>query len=215
MDTTKKFIAIRNGKLGQKIVASLKARHFDAYYFDDASGATDKILELVPSSDVVSWGGSMTIDALGIKEKLSGKGCAFIDRDTGKTPEERVELMRKSLTCDTFLSSTNAISEDGELVNVDGNGNRVAAMLFGPKQVIIVMGMNKVAHTLQDAYTRARTVASPLNNQRFGGKTPCFETGECRNCKSADSTCSFIVTMRLCKPAHRIKVILIGQDLGF
>jgi L-lactate utilization protein LutB len=127
-----------------------------------------------------------------------------------------MERMRQALLCDTFVAGTNALSEDGQLVNIDGNGNRVAAMIFGPKQVIIVAGMNKVTHTLEDAVVRARTVAAPANMQRFPGKkTPCSETGACGNCLSADSICTFIVTTRLCNPAGRIKIILIGKDLGF
>jgi L-lactate utilization protein LutB len=124
--------------------------------------------------------------------------------------------MRQALLCDTFLSGSNALSEDGQLVNIDGFGNRVAAMTFGPRQVIVVAGMNKVVKTLDDAVTRARTIAAPLNAQRFPNlKTPCNETGACANCLSPDSVCSFIVTTRLCKPAGRIKVILIGKDFGF
>jgi hypothetical protein len=123
--------------------------------------------------------------------------------------------MRKILLCDTFLCSSNAISEDGQLVNIDGNGNRVAAMIFGPRQVILVAGMNKVAKTLEDAYTRARTVAAPLATQRFPQrKLPCLETGSCANCTAPDSACTFIVATRLCNPAGRIKVILVGKDLG-
>jgi L-lactate utilization protein LutB len=197
-------------------VTALKSRHFGAYYFDDPDEAVKKIFELIPKDDVISWGGSYTVVSLRLRELAREKGYAVIDRDEAKSPEERGELMRKSLTCGTFLCSANAISEDGEIVNIDGIGNRVAATIFGPRQVIIVAGMNKAAHSLQDAYNRARSIASPTNNQRYpAGKNPCLETGACHNCKSADSLCSYIVTMRLCKPAERIKVVLIGTDLGF
>jgi L-lactate utilization protein LutB len=124
--------------------------------------------------------------------------------------------MRRALLCDTYLAGTNAISEDGQLVNIDGNGNRVAAMIYGPKQVIVAAGMNKVAKTLPDAVVRARNIAAPANVQRFPGlKTPCNETGSCADCLSPDTICSFLVTIRYCKPAGRIKVVLIGKDLGF
>jgi len=137
-----------------------------------------------------------------------------LDRDKASSPEERAEIMRRALACDTFLSGTNAISEDGQLVNIDGNGNRVAAMIYGPKQVIVVVGMNKVAKTYEDAVVRARTISAPLNAQRIPNlKTPCSENGSCANCQSADTICSFIVTTRFSK-AGRIKVILIGKDLG-
>jgi hypothetical protein len=123
--------------------------------------------------------------------------------------------MHQALLCGTFLCSSNAISEDGQLVNIDGNGNRVAAMIFGPRQVIVIAGMNKIAKTLEDAAGRARTVASPLTTQRFPTiNTPCQETGSCADCLVADSICSFIVRTRICKPAGRIKVILVGKDLG-
>jgi L-lactate utilization protein LutB len=144
------------------------------------------------------------------------KGYKVIDRDKAASPEERTELMRQALLCDTYLTGTNALTEDGQLVNVDGNGNRVAAMTFGPKQVIVVAGMNKVQKTLETACARARTIAAPVNVQRFQDlKTPCNETGACADCLSPDSICSFIVHTRLCKPKGRIKVILIGKDLGF
>ncbi|MDR3284557.1 MAG: lactate utilization protein [Treponema sp.] len=206
---------IRNAKLGVRVAKALEARHFEAWYVDSAAEAVGKALSLIPQTHTVSWGGSMTVDDLGIKQRLEERGNKIIDRDKATSKEERMELMRQALLCDTFLASSNAISEDGQLVNVDGFGNRVAAMIFGPCQVIVLAGMNKVVKTLDDATQRARTIASPLNMQRFTGlKTSCAETGGCANCMSLDSICSFIVTTRLCKPAGRIKVILIGEDLG-
>jgi L-lactate utilization protein LutB len=212
MDTP---ITLRNQKLGAKTVKALQNRFFDAWYFDDASEALEKIMSLIPKDHTVSWGGSFTLDEIGIKERLAQKGYKLLDRDKASSPEERVEISRQALLCDTFLAGCNAISEDGQLVNIDGFGNRVAAMIFGPRQVIIVAGMNKIAKSLDDALIRARTIAAPRNSQRFANnKTPCNETGSCADCTSPDSICSFIVTTRLCKPAHRIKVILIGNELG-
>jgi len=204
----------RYSKLGPKVVKALKARSFDAYYFDDESAAVDKLFSLIPKDHVVSWGGSMTLTDLQVQNRLEKEGYTVLDRDKAATPEERAEIMRRALTCDTFLAGTNAVSEDGQLINIDGNGNRVAAMIYGPKQVIVVIGMNKVAKTYEDALVRARTIAAPLNVQRFPNlKTPCNETGSCANCQSPDTVCSFIVTTRFSK-AGRIKVILIGKDLG-
>jgi len=152
---------------------------------------------------------------LGIQERLANEGYKLLDRDKASSPEERSEIMRRAMLCDTFLSGTNAVSEDGQLVNIDGYGNRVAAMIFGPKQVIVVVDMNKVARTYKDAVIRARTIAAPLNIQRFPNlETPCSETGSCADCLSPDTICSFFVTTRFCKPAGRIKVVLIGKDLG-
>ena len=210
------FIEQRYSKLGPLAVKALKSRSFDAYYFDETSDAAEKIISLIPKDHTVSWGGSMTMSALGIPERLAKEGYNLIDRDKAATPEDRFEAMRRALLCDTFLSGTNAISEDGQLVNIDGNGNRVAAMIFGPGQVIIAAGMNKVVKTLGDAVVRARTIAAPANVQRFKSlKTPCNETGSCADCLSSDTICSFFVTTRFCKPAGRIKVVLIGKDLGF
>jgi len=204
----------RYSKLGPKVVKALKARSFDAYYFDDEAEAVEKLFSLIPKDHIVSWGGSKTLVDLGIQERLVKDGYSVLDRDKASSPEERGEIMRRALTCGTFLSGTNAISEDGQLVNIDGNGNRVAAMIYGPKQVIVVAGMNKVAKTYEDALVRARTIAAPLNAQRFPNlKTPCNENGTCANCQSADTICSFIVTTRVSK-GGRIKVILIGKDLG-
>jgi len=208
-------IVLRNQKLGAQVVKALKNRFFDAWYVDDSAAALEKVVSLIPQYHVVSWGGSLTLDQTGIKEKLEQEGYKTIDRDKAPNREERFEIMRQALLCDTFLTGCNAISEDGQLVNIDGFGNRVAAMIFGPRQVIVIAGMNKLAKTLDDAIVRARTIAAPRNTQRFpDSKTPCNETGSCANCKSADSICSFIVTTRLCKPAGRIKVILVGEDLG-
>jgi hypothetical protein len=207
---------LRNQKLGPRVVKALQNRRFEAWYAESPGEAADKALSLIPKNGLVSWGGSLTIAALGIQERLAQGGYQILDRDTAKSPEERMDMMRRSLLCDTFLTSSNAISEDGQLVNIDGNGNRVAAMIFGPRQVIVVAGMNKVVKTLEDAYGRARTMAGPLNQQRFPSqKTPCNETGSCANCVVPDSICTFIVHTRLCKPAGRIKVILVGADLGF
>jgi L-lactate utilization protein LutB len=208
-------VETRNSKLGPKVAEALKKRFFDAWYFDDPAEAAGTIVYLIPKDHVVSWGGSMTVTSLGIQERLEKEGYKLLDRDKAPTPAERNELMRQALLCDTYLTSSNAISEDGQLVNIDGNGNRAAAMIFGPRQVIVVAGMNKVVKTLEDAMTRARTIAAPLNVQRFpNAKTPCNETGSCGNCISQNSICSYFVTIRLCKPAGRIKVILIGKDLG-
>ncbi|MDR2400593.1 MAG: lactate utilization protein [Deferribacteraceae bacterium] len=207
---------LRNSKLGPRVVDALKKRYFDAWYLDDLLGATDMVVSLIPKEHLVSWGGSMTIVGLGIQERLAKEGFNLIDRD--KAPldsEERMELMRKALLCDTFLCSSNAISEDGQLVNIDNYGNRTAAMIFGPKQVIVVAGINKVVKTVEDAMIRARTIAAPVNIQRFPSiATPCNKTGSCANCVTPDTVCNYFVTIRLCKPARRIKVILVGENLG-
>ncbi|MDR1210659.1 MAG: lactate utilization protein, partial [Spirochaetaceae bacterium] len=145
--TVKEIEDIRNEKLGAHVVAAFKKRRFDAWYFPFREDALKQLYSLIPGDHIVSWGGSLTMEALGIQKTASEK-YTVIDRDTAKTPEERTALMRKALICDTFITGANAISEDGQIVNIDGGGNRVAAMLYGPKQVIVVAGMNKVVKTL-------------------------------------------------------------------
>lgn len=202
-------------KAGPKVAEALNKRHFEAYYCPDRAAAVEKVLELISLEDTVSWGGAATVDELGVKEALRQRGQAVIDRDTAKDAQERQQMLKQALTCDTFLMGSNAISADGQLVNIDGTGNRVAALCFGPTQVVVVAGMNKVAGDLDGAMRRAREVAAPMNAQRFPLKTPCVANGLCGDCKGPDSICAQIVTTRLCKPAGRIKVVLVGEDLGF
>lgn len=201
-------------KSGPTLIKAMKKRQFDAYYCSTAEEAVEKVLELIPAGDVVSWGGVATVDQLGIKDRLRQRNQPLIDRDTAKTPDERMDMLRQALTCDTFLMSSNAISEDGQLVNIDGMGNRVAAMCYGPRQVVVIAGMNKVLGTLDDAIARARNIAAPANAQRFGIKTPCGLTGQCGDCTSPDCICSYVVVTRNSMVHERIKVILVGEDLG-
>ena len=202
-------------KAGPKVAEALNKRYFEAYYCSDRAEALEKILELIPQDHVVSWGGAATVDELGVKEALRQRGQAVIDRETAKDAQERQQMLKQALTCDTFLLGSNASSADVQLVNIDGTGNRVAALCFGPTQVVVVAGMNKVAGDLDGAMRRAREVAAPMNAQRFPLKTPCVANGLCGDCKGPDSICAQIVTTRLCKPAGRIKVVLVGEDLGF
>ena len=206
---------LRYDKLGPKVVKALESRFFEAWYFPESPAAVEKVFSLIPKTDTVSWGGSLTTTGLNLTTMAAEKGYKVIDRDKAASQEERWEMMRQALLCDTFLTGTNAITEDGQLVNIDGFGNRVAAMTFGPKQVIVVSGMNKVTQTVTDAFTRAKTIAAPANTQRFPNlNTPCNQTGACADCISPDCVCSYIVRTRICKPKGRIKVILIGKDLG-
>ena len=203
----------RSDKLGAKMVEALKKRHFEAYYCATGEEAKEKALSLIPEGHVISWGGSETLSQIGLLQEMRSGRYSVIDRDTARTPEERVDLMRKALLADTFLSSSNAISEDGQLVNIDGNGNRVAAMIYGPTNVILVIGLNKAVATVEDAVRRARHLAAPTNAQRFLPDTPCAHTGACADCTAQDCICAYIsVTSR---PAGKIKVILVGEVLGF
>ena len=209
------IIEKRNALLAKTVIANLEKRHFEAYYCPTSAEALQKALELMPEGSSVGWGGSVTIQDIGLTKAVHEKNYTVIDRDLAKSPEEAAELQRKCLLTDYFLTSTNAISEDGILVNIDGNGNRLAAMCFGPKNVIVVCGMNKVAQNLDAAISRARFTAATINAGRFDIKTPCKATGKCHNCISPDSICSKILITRTCRPVNRIKVILVGEELGF
>ena len=206
---------VRYDLLGAKVVENLQKRHFDAYYCETKEDALKKAIELIPKEDVVSWGGSVSIDEIGLLDYVK-KNYKVIDRDTAKSPEERVDLMRQSLLSDTFLMSTNAMTEDGVLVNIDGNGNRVAALCYGPKSVVMIVGINKVCKTLDDAVSRARNIVAPINIQRFKDlKTPCYLKGSCANCKSTESICNQVVITRMSRPVSKIKIVLVGEELGF
>lgn len=210
----------RNRILAETVIKNLKSRHFDAYFCEDKNALTEKIQELVSKEETVSWGGSMTLEETGLKAFFKDNGYKVIDRDSAKSREERLELVKQGIFSDVFFMSSNAISEDGILVNVDGTGNRVSALCYGPKRVIIVAGMNKIVKTEADALYRARNYAAPVNAVRIKGiyenmQTPCNVTGSCSDCKSDSSICVQTVTTRLSFPKGRITVILVNEILGY
>ena len=202
-------------KRGAVLVKNLKARHFDAFYCATKEDALEKALSLIPAGSTVGWGGSMSCQQIGLIDAVRGGDFRAIDRDACTTPEEREACMRRALLADTFLTSANALSLDGQMVNIDGNGNRVAAIVYGPRQVLVIAGMNKVEDSLDAAINRARTVAAPMNQQRFGLPNPCTTTGACADCKSETCICNHILVTRHCRPVGKIKFILVGEDLGF
>ena len=202
-------------KRGAILVKNLKSRHFDAYYCATKEEALEKALELIPNGATVGWGGVLSAHQIGLVEALHQGDYRPIDRDKCETPEEKLQAAKDSMFADVFLTGANALSLDGEMVNIDGTGNRVAAIIYGPKMVLVVAGMNKVEDTLDAAMIRARTVAAPMNKQRFDLQTPCEVTGTCGDCKSEGCICNQILITRNSKPAGRIKMILVGEDLGF
>ncbi len=203
-------------KRGEILVKNLRSRHFDAYYCANREIALETALSLIPQGASVGWGGTVTCQEIGLIDGVRNGNFHPIDRDKCATPEAREEAMRAALFSDVFLSGANAMSLDGQMVNIDGTGNRVAAIIYGPKTVLVVAGMNKVCDSLEEAIHRARSVASPMNCQRFAGKqTPCSVTGTCADCKSVDCICNQIVITRHCRPEGRIKFIIVGEDLGF
>ena len=201
-------------KSGIKVCENLKKHFFDAYYVDTKGDALKKSLELISKQDSVSWGGTITMEQIGLKQALIDNNYILIDRDTAKSPEERVELMHKALSCGTYIMSANAITSDGQLFNIDGNGNRVAAITYGPKNVIFVIGMNKVCQDAESALKRARSTAAPINTARFNISTPCSVDGVCHNCKSSDCICNYIHFLRN-SPRGKHQVILVGEDWGY
>lgn len=202
-------------KRAQVLLKNLKSRNFDAYYCPTGEDALEMALELIPTGSVVGWGGATSAQQIGLLDVLKTGDYREIDRDKAATPEERQQMMRQCLLSDVFVTGANALSLDGEMVNIDGIGNRVAAIVYGPKSVVVIAGMNKVADTLEDAVVRARNVAAPINKQRFAGESPCMVTGTCADCKSEGCICNQILVTRRSNPAGRIKMIIVGEELGF
>lgn len=201
-------------KRGSILVKNLQSRHFEAYYCADKEEALKKALELIPEGASVGWGGAMSCQQIGLMDALRAGHYRPMDRDLAKTPEQREQIMRDMFQADVFLTGANALSMDGQMVNIDGMGNRVAAIVYGPGSILVVAGMNKVEDSLEAAVNRARTVAAPSNNQRFNNDNPCSVTGTCANCKNIACICNQILITRHCRPAGRIKFILVGEDLG-
>lgn len=201
-------------KRGELLVKKLQERHFEAYYCQSKREALQKALELIPQGASVGWGGAMSAQQIGLMDAVKAGEYVALDRETAQTPEERAKIMEQCMHADVFLTGANALSMDGEMVNIDGAGNRVSAIIYGPKEILVIAGMNKVCDSLESAVIRARTVAAPMNQQRFLRKTPCTVTGTCADCKSLDCICNQIVITRGCRPAGRIKFILVGEELG-
>ena len=211
MATPKQLYYEKRGKI---LVKNLQSRHFEAYYCADKEEALKKALELIPEGASVGWGGAMSCEQIGLMEALKAGNYREMDRSLAKTAAEREQMMHDMLCADVFLTGANGLSLVGQMVNIDGLGNRVAAIVYGPKSIVVVAGMNKVEDTLEAAVTRARTVAAPSNNQRFDNDNPCSVTGACGNCKNVSCICNHILVTRHCRPAGRIKFILVGEDLG-
>lgn len=206
---------LRNERLAQTIIKNLKRRHIEGFYCPTGADAVNKVVELIEDGSSVTWGGTMTVRDLGIPEALKRRGTLeVIDRDLATTAEEKQSMYLRAFSTDVYLSSANAISEDGVIVNIDGNGNRVAAITWGPRKVIFVIGLNKVAQTVEAALARARSTASPINAARFDIKTPCQTDGVCHNCNSADSICNYVHFLRN-SPRGRHQVVLVGEELGY
>ena len=202
----------RNKLLSEKVIKGLGSRNMTGYYAENKEEALKIALDLIPKGSSVTMGGCMSANEIGLVDALKKGEYDFIDRYEAADPRE---AMLKAYDVDVYLASANAMTEDGVLVNIDGNSNRVSAIAYGPHKVVFIVGMNKICDDVDGAIKRARNVAAPVNAQRFGLSTPCSKTGSCMNCKSPDTVCCQFMITRFSKHPGRIHVILVNDNLGF
>jgi len=213
LDSNKKIII---QKRIERTIESLKKNNMQAYYVEGPGQAVEKLAELMNEGDTVTCGGSMTLFETGIIDHLRSGRYNFLDRYApGLTGEELNDIYIKAFSSDVYVTSSNAITENGELYNVDGRCNRVAAMLFGPKSVIVVAGYNKIVRNIEEAVERVRRTAAPANCVRLSRKTPCVHTGKCEDCMSEDRICCGYVVMARQMVKDRVKVIIVGDEFGY
>lgn len=205
----------RNKLLAEKVIKGLESRNMAGYYAENKEEALKKALELIPEGSTIGCGGSVSVNEIGLRQALLDGNYIVYNRENCATPEEKREMELKTFGCDYFLCSSNAMTEDGVLVNIDGNSNRVAAIAYGPAHVVMIVGMNKIAKDEEAALSRARNIAAPINAQRFPLDTPCKKTGSCANCKSRDTICCEFLITRYSRHAGRFHIILVNEDLGF
>ncbi len=205
-------IVKRNRLLAEKVIKGLESRNMKGYYADNREDALRIALELIPEKSSVTMGGAMSAHEIGLVDALKEGDYDFLDRDKA---EDKRAAMLAAYDADFFLTSANAMTEDGVMVNIDGNSNRVSAIAQGPKHVLAIVGMNKICPDVDSAMKRARNVAAPINAQRFGLNTPCAKTGSCMNCKSPDTICCQFLITRFSRHEGRIHVILVNDSLGF
>lgn len=199
----------------ETLMKKLSMRGINSSYFDNIEDLQTRVKTMVPRNSVVSWGGSETLKETGVLDILKNGDYEAIDRSSASTDEEKKVLYAKSVLSDYYFMSTNAITLDGELVNIDGNGNRVACLIHGPEKVVVIVGMNKLTMDVESAIKRIQNIASPPNALRLERNTPCYRTGQCGNCFSADCMCSNIVITRKSSIEGRIKVFFVAENLGF
>ena len=205
-------IVKRNELLAQKVIRGLESRNMTGYYAKDREEAKRIALSLIPEGSSVTMGGTVSAREIGLIDAIKAGNYRFIDR--GAFSDPRAALLA-AYDADFFLSSANAMTDDGVLVNIDGNANRVSCIAQGPKHVLFIVGMNKVCPDIDSAMKRARSVAAPMNAQRFGLSTPCSKVGTCMNCKSPDTICCQFLVTRYSRHKDRIHMILVNDTLGF
>ena len=201
----------------QTIIKGLEKRNMEGVFCETKEDALAKALSYIEEGSSVTWGGSMSISEIGLMDAVKNGNYEIIDRSVAKNYDEQREIFSKAVLADYYLMSSNAITLDGELINIDGTGNRVACLTYAPKNVIMIVGMNKVVNDVEDGIKRVRNFASPPNTLRLGLKTPCSMTGRCGDCYGDTCICSQIVVTRRQSAAMRgrIKIILVGESLGY
>lgn len=211
MDIKKEFYK----KQANSILEKCKLRGMQGYYCNDKAEAVECIKSILTPNASISWGGSETIIELGLLDYLKTAPYTLYDRATATTPEEQKAIYAKTVTADYYLMSTNAITLDGQLVNIDGNGNRIACLVTGPGNVIIVAGMNKVVPDVEAGIARVHNMAAPPNAVRLNRNTPCHDFGRCTDCLVPDCMCSNTVITRKSNKPGRLIVVLVGEELGY
>ncbi|MCA1950080.1 MAG: lactate utilization protein [Treponema sp.] len=208
--------AWRDETIGTAAVKALQKNGFAAEYVATMEEAAKRVMEFIGAGKRIGFGGSMTIKALGIADKAKDQGAVILDHNVpGLSAEQKMEILRSQLTCDVFISSSNAVTLDGYIVNVDGNGNRVAALTFGPKKTVVVIGTNKIVRNLEEAQARIESIASPMNNKRLDKPNPCVKTGTCQDCALETRICRAYQVLRRKPSLSDFTVIVVGTALGF
>lgn len=211
MTNKKEFYQIK----AQKIIKNLEKRNIEGHFVQNSKKACQKVIALIKDNSTVSWGGSMTLKEINLFKKIKEKNYKLLDRAEAKTTAAKEKIYHQALKADYYLMSSNAITQSGKLINIDGNGNRLAALIYGPKNIIIVAGMNKIVVDETNGIKRVRNQAAPPNAIRLNQNTPCAKTGQCANCQLEDTICCQTVITRRSRKKGRIKVILVGEELGY
>ena len=207
-----KVVTTRNDKLAKEVIKGLESRNMKGYYASDKEEALKIALEIIPKKSSITMGGSVSVSEIGLRDALINGDYNFKAREEF---EDQHEAAMFAYSADFFLGSTNAMTNDGILVNIDGNSNRVSAYAYGPSKVLLIVGVNKICGDLDSAMKRARNDAATINAQRFGLNTPCTNTGKCADCKSPDTICCQFLTTRYSRHADRYHVIIVNENLGF
>lgn len=206
----------RQETVGKKACDALKKNGFDARFVATGAEALEIVASFASSGSKVGFGGSMSVRSLGTQEKLSGMGAVLLDHNApGLDAGQKMEILRAQLTCDLFVSSSNALTLDGELVNVDGNGNRLAALTFGPRKTVVVVGSNKIVRDLDEAWARIENFAAPMNNRRLERPNPCVKAGTCQNCQGDTRICRAYLVLKRKPSLSDFTVVVVGEALGF